>query len=156
MTRDWEPTSIIYSRQPAVFLPSIPPFNRVGSCDLQITCSLVQSGMILDAIYSILVCSLVLNGHHWPPGFEAATILSIATNSKLIWNACIHQSCHPTAWLTAPCYWDRLCLGKSYAALFITWAGFHNSVKWTKSIFKLSIFFFTFICSSSKSSCIGI
>ena len=45
---------------------------------------------------------LPLNGSHWPPGLEAATILSIATNSKLIWSVDIHQSSRPTSWLTTP------------------------------------------------------
>ena len=59
----------------------------------------------LDDVFSIPVHYLFpLNGSHWPLGLEAATILSITTNSNLIWSVCIHQSSHPTAWLTTRCY----------------------------------------------------
>jgi len=46
---------------------------------------------------------LPLNGSHWPPRLEAATILSIATYSKLIWSMHINQSSRPTAELTPLC-----------------------------------------------------
>ena len=43
----------------------------------------VGSGCCFSAFWSVI---LPLNGRHWPPGLVAATILPIATNSKLIWS----------------------------------------------------------------------
>ena len=65
----------------------------------------------------------------WPPGLEVATILSRATNSKLIWSLHFHQSSRPSAWLTNRYYWGRLrdrkeiaskSAGKSTAVSFFT------------------------------------
>ena len=74
----------------------------VQSCDLQITCFLFETRwfwVLIPQFWSII---LPLKDSHWPPGLEAATILSIATNSKLIWSKYIHQSSRLTAWLTTP------------------------------------------------------
>ena len=44
-----------------------------------------------------ITASRPLYGCHWPPGLEAASILTIGANSKLIWSEYIHQSNCPSA-----------------------------------------------------------
>ena len=44
-----------------------------------------------------ITASRPLSSSHWPPVLEAATILIIGANSKLIWSEYIHQSNCPSA-----------------------------------------------------------
>ena len=58
---------------------------------------------------------LPLNIGQWCPRREAATILLIAINSKMIWSVFIHQSSCPTALLKTLCFRGRL---KKLARIF--------------------------------------
>ena len=92
--------SPLMQRLETSFLHSLGKRKRVS---LKKTCS-CSKRVCSVILYS---CPLSCPGH-WPPGLEAVTILSIATKSKLIWSVYIHQSSHPSSWLTAPHYRGRL------------------------------------------------
>ena len=69
------------------------------------------------------------NASHWPPGLEAATILSIATNSKLIWSMYIHQS--NLLGYHAPGMEPSLC--KIFTILYFS-IYFNSNETWTMSL----------------------